>query len=78
MKDLGPISYFLSIPVTRHSSDIFLAQHKYSEEFIKKVVMSSYKLVSTSWTLKQNSIASQVTPFIIHMNIEVLQMHCNI
>jgi hypothetical protein len=47
MKDLGHISYFLGILVTRHSSGIFLSQHKYAEEIIDKDVMSSCKPVST-------------------------------
>jgi hypothetical protein len=77
-EDQGPISYFLSNSVTRHSGGIFLSQQKYSEEIIQKVVMTSFKPVFTSWALKQNSVASQVTPITIHLNIEVLQVHCNI
>lgn len=48
MKDLGHISYFLGILVTRHLGGIFLSQHKYVEEIIEKVAMSSCKPASTS------------------------------
>jgi len=47
MKDLGPLSYFLGISVTRHSVGIFLSQHKYTEEIFERVVMSSCKPIST-------------------------------
>jgi hypothetical protein len=47
MKDLGSISYFLSISVTRHSGGLFLSQHKYAEEIIEGASMSSCKPVST-------------------------------
>jgi hypothetical protein len=47
MKDLGPLSYFLGISVTRRSDGIFLSQHKYAEEIIERAAMSSCKSVST-------------------------------
>lgn len=47
MKDLGPISYFLDISVTRHSSGMFLSQHKYAEEITERAAMSSCKPSST-------------------------------
>jgi hypothetical protein len=47
MKDLGPISYFLGISVTRHSCRLFLSQHKYAEKIIERSFMSSCKPVST-------------------------------
>jgi len=34
MKDLGPLSYFLSIAVTQHKGGLFLSQKKYVEEII--------------------------------------------
>jgi len=43
MKDLWPITNFVGILVTRHSSSLFLSQHKYVEEIIERVVMSSCK-----------------------------------
>jgi hypothetical protein len=41
MKDLGPLSYFLGISVTRHSGGLFLSQKKYAEEIIERANMSS-------------------------------------
>jgi hypothetical protein len=41
MKDLGPLSYFLGISVTRHSGGLFLSQKKYAEEIIERAGMSS-------------------------------------
>jgi hypothetical protein len=41
MKDLGPLSYFLGISVTRHSGGLFLSQKKYAEEIIERASMSS-------------------------------------
>ena len=32
MKDLGPLSYFLGIVVTRHASGLFLSQKKYDKK----------------------------------------------
>jgi len=58
MKDLGPISYFMGISVTRHSSALFLAQHKYVEEITERASMSSCKPVSTPVDTKANSVAS--------------------
>jgi len=43
MKDLGPLSYFLGISVTKHTSGLFLSQRKYEEEIIERVGMSSCK-----------------------------------
>jgi len=43
MKDLGPLSYFLGIAVTRHQQGLFLSQKKYVEEIIARVGMSSCK-----------------------------------
>ena len=47
MKDLGPISYFLGISVTRYSGGLFLSQHKYAEEIVERASMSSCNPVST-------------------------------
>jgi hypothetical protein len=47
MKDLGPLSYFLGISVTRHSGGIFLSQKKYAEEVLERAGMSSCKSCPT-------------------------------
>jgi len=41
MKDLGPLSYFLGIFVTKHTSGLFLSQKKYAEEIVERAGMSS-------------------------------------
>ena len=43
MKDLGPLSYFLGIAVTRHAGCLFLSQRKYAEEIIEQAGMSACK-----------------------------------
>ncbi|KAJ9536396.1 hypothetical protein OSB04_un000431 [Centaurea solstitialis] len=43
MKDLGPLSYFLGIAVTRHSGGLFLSQRKYAAEIIDRAGMSTCK-----------------------------------
>jgi hypothetical protein len=45
-KDLCHISYFMGISVTRHSSGLFLSQHKYAEEIIERDAMSFCKPIS--------------------------------
>jgi len=47
MKDLGPLSYFLGISVTRHSGGLFLSQKKYAEEILERAGMSSCKSCPT-------------------------------
>lgn len=47
MKDLGPLSYFLGIIVSRHAGGLFLSQCKYVEEIIEREGMSACKLSHT-------------------------------
>ncbi|CAO2820878.1 unnamed protein product [Amaranthus hypochondriacus] len=47
MKDLGPLSYFLGIAVTRISAGLFLSQHKYATEILEKAGMSQCNPAST-------------------------------
>ncbi|XP_050889099.1 uncharacterized mitochondrial protein AtMg00810-like [Lathyrus oleraceus] len=47
MKDLGPLSYFLDIAVSRHPDDIFLSQSTYASEIIERVGMTSCKSSAT-------------------------------
>ncbi|MCI51994.1 copia protein, partial [Trifolium medium] len=47
MKDLGPLSYFLGIAVTRHDSGLFLSQKKYADEILERAGMSSCKSCPT-------------------------------
>ncbi|XP_021735132.1 uncharacterized protein LOC110701816 [Chenopodium quinoa] len=43
MKDLGPLSYFLGIAVTRGKNGLFLSQKKYAEEILEKAGMENCK-----------------------------------
>ncbi|XP_047335712.1 uncharacterized mitochondrial protein AtMg00810-like [Impatiens glandulifera] len=47
MKDLGPLSYFLGIAVTRHKICLFLSQTKYAHDIIKKAGMTDCNPAST-------------------------------
>lgn len=47
MKDLGPLTYFLGIAVTRQSGSLFLSQQKYAKEIIERAGMTSCKAVAT-------------------------------
>ena len=47
MSDVGPLSYFLGISVTRTSSHMLLSQQKYAQEILERADMSSCKPVAT-------------------------------
>ena len=40
MKDLGPLSYFLGISVTRHDGGLFLSQSTYASDIIARAGMT--------------------------------------
>ncbi|KAK1421243.1 hypothetical protein QVD17_23430 [Tagetes erecta] len=47
MKDLGPLSYFLGISVTRTGDTLFLSQHAYAKDIIHRASMDSCKPAAT-------------------------------
>ncbi|KAJ9560396.1 hypothetical protein OSB04_005556 [Centaurea solstitialis] len=47
MKDLGPLSYFLGISVTRTGDTLFLSQHAYAKDIIHRAGMDSCKPAAT-------------------------------
>ncbi|XP_022023389.1 uncharacterized mitochondrial protein AtMg00810-like [Helianthus annuus] len=47
MKDLGPLSYFLGIQVTRDGNNMFLSQQAYVKDIIHRASMDSCKPVAT-------------------------------
>ncbi|KAI3776873.1 hypothetical protein L1987_46663 [Smallanthus sonchifolius] len=47
MKDLGPLSYFLGISVTRTGDTLFLSQHTYAKDIIHRAGMDSCKPAAT-------------------------------
>lgn len=67
MKDLGPLSYFLGISVTRHSEGLFLSQKKYVKEIIERACTSSCKPFTTpvDTKTKLNSAPYQVIRIVI-------------
>ncbi|MCI06394.1 copia protein, partial [Trifolium medium] len=56
MKDLGPLSYFLVIAVSRHPSGIFLSQSIYASEIIDRAGMASYKSSATLVDTKHQTL----------------------
>ncbi|XP_060210210.1 uncharacterized mitochondrial protein AtMg00810-like [Lycium barbarum] len=63
MKDLGPLSYFLSIHVTRHKDGLFLSQRKYAEEIIDRAGMSSCKATYTPVDTKPKVSSTSGAPY---------------
>ena len=53
MKDLGPLSYFLGIVVTRHDDGLFLHQSTYASDIIARAGMASCKPSTTPVNTKQ-------------------------
>ncbi|XP_022017732.1 uncharacterized mitochondrial protein AtMg00810-like [Helianthus annuus] len=47
MKDLGPLTYFLGISVTRNGDNLFLSQQAYAKDIIHRVGMDSCKPTAT-------------------------------
>ena len=62
MKDLGPLSYFLGIAVSRHAGGLFLSQRKYAEEIIERAGMSACKTAATPVDTKSKLSATCDTP----------------
>lgn len=78
MKDFDLLNYFLSISLIRHTYDIFTLQHKYVEEIIKQVVMSSCKTTFIPVVTKTKLSEPHVIHIMVPLNIEVMSEHCNI
>lgn len=47
MKDLGPLSYFLGISVTRSLTSMFLSQERYAQDIIDRAKMGNFNPVQT-------------------------------
>ncbi|MFS7993964.1 putative RNA-directed DNA polymerase [Helianthus anomalus] len=63
MKDLGPLSHFLGINVTRQHDTMFLSQQSYALDIIDRAGMSSCKSVATPVDTKSKLSASSSDPF---------------
>jgi len=77
MKDLGPLSYFLGIAVSRRLDGIFLSQSTYASEIIERVGMASCKpsatLVDTKQKLSTTYGTSYEDPSLYRSLAEALQ-----
>ncbi|XP_021995192.1 uncharacterized mitochondrial protein AtMg00810-like [Helianthus annuus] len=63
MKDLGPLSHFLGINVTRQHDTMFLSHQSYALDIIDRAGMSSCKSVATPVDTKSKLNASSSDPF---------------
>lgn len=62
MADLGPLSYFLGISVTRSKGVMFLSQRKYAEEILQRANMTNCKPVTTPADTKSKLSVNSGTP----------------
>ncbi|XP_021979082.1 uncharacterized mitochondrial protein AtMg00810-like [Helianthus annuus] len=63
MKDLGPLSYFLGITVSRIRQTMFLSQKSYALDIVNRAGMSSCNPVGTPVDTKPKLAATSGTPF---------------
>lgn len=63
MKDLGPLSIFFGIAVTRHSHGLFLSQKQYAAKIIERTGMSNCSPSPTLVDTKSKLSANSGTPF---------------
>ncbi|WVZ17679.1 hypothetical protein V8G54_010661 [Vigna mungo] len=61
--DLGPLSYFLGIAVTRNATGMFLSQKKYAEEILERAGMTNCKTCPTPVDTKPKLGASNDIPY---------------
>ena len=64
MKDLGPLSYFLGIAVTRTNNSMFLSQKQYASDIISRAGMSNCSSCKTPVDTKPKLSASTDSPFV--------------
>ncbi|XP_022023783.1 uncharacterized mitochondrial protein AtMg00810-like [Helianthus annuus] len=63
MKDLGPLYHFLGISVTRTGDNMFLSQHSYATDIIRRAAMDSCKPVATPVDTGSKLGANSSAPF---------------
>ncbi|XP_021750668.1 uncharacterized protein LOC110716357 [Chenopodium quinoa] len=63
MTDLGELSYFLGITVSRTKTGLFLSQKKYAQEIIEKAGMSNCKSSATPVDSKGKMSSQSSTPY---------------
>ncbi|XP_022017588.1 uncharacterized mitochondrial protein AtMg00810-like [Helianthus annuus] len=63
MKDLGPLSYFLGLHVTRTANAMFLSQQSYAKDIIARAGMQSCNSVATPVDTKPKLSTTSSSPF---------------
>ena len=63
MKDLGPLSFFLGIAVTRDANSMFLSQKQYASSIIDKAGMSDCSPCPTPVDTKSKLSATHDAPY---------------
>ena len=63
MKDLGPLSYFLGIVISRTPTGLFLSQTKYAAEILDKAGTSQCKPAPTPVTTSSKLCADAGSPY---------------
>lgn len=63
MKDLGPLSLFLGIAITRHAHGLFSSQKQYAAKIIERAGMSNCNSCPTPVDTKSKLGATSDTPF---------------
>ncbi|XP_021979971.1 uncharacterized mitochondrial protein AtMg00810-like [Helianthus annuus] len=63
MKDLGPLSYFLGITVTRTGSQMFLLQQSYALDIVNRAGMATCNPVATPVDTKPKLSTTSSVPF---------------
>jgi hypothetical protein len=77
MKDLGPLSYFLGISVTRHSVVCFSLNINMLKKSLRELQCPPANRFQLQWIQKQNLVEPPATHIMIHRNTEVLLVLCN-
>jgi hypothetical protein len=62
MKDLGSLYHFLGITIEHHPDGLFLHQHTYTLDIMKRAVMADYRLCTTPVDLQANLVGDSGPP----------------
>lgn len=63
LKDLGSLSYFLGIVMTRHADGLFLSESTYASDIIAQAGMTLCKPSATPFDTKHKLSTSVSTPY---------------